>query len=293
MKSQNHFTGYAHAIPFPLNELPEGTSHLCSNARENVEKMNKKTGVSFSPADWQVKRYRFTLIELLVVIAIIAILAAMLLPALGNVRGKGRQISCVGNIKNLSVAMATYLEHNKNFYPYGEWAWGASSSGWMYVLYTGKYLPVPKWGTGGKGNRDISKSKVSVWTCAERTQSGAFPLICATQTHNEPRHWGLITRTAEEAGAQPRNLAMVKKPHSVAFFTCVGPGGGTIQVLQRMYAYGSPSNKTKLQRGEFTRHPGKQGNYSFVDGHIETLKLQQILNNHRNMFWPEFNSLYK
>ena len=98
----------------------------------------------------------FTLIELLVVIAIIAILAAMLLPALGNVRGKGRQISCVGNIKNLSVAMAAYLEHNKNFYPYGEWAWGASPySGWMDVLYTGKYLPVPKWGTSGKGNRDI------------------------------------------------------------------------------------------------------------------------------------------
>ena len=242
----------------------------------------------------KVAKRDFTLIELLVVIAIIAILAAMLLPALNNVRGKGRQISCVGNIKNLSVAMATYLEHNKNFYPYGEWAWGDSDySGWMDVLYTGKYLPVPKWGTGGKGNRDISTSKVSVWTCAERTKSGAFPLICATQTHNEPRHWGLITIAAETAGAQPRNLAMVKKPHSVAFFTCVGPGGGTIQVLQRMYAYGSPSNKKRLENGEFTRHPGRQGNYSFVDGHIETLKLQQILNNHRNMFWPEFNSLYK
>ena len=277
---------------FTLIELLVIMTHLCGNFVRYILKTDNIKRNFLSPAHGQVKQYCFTLIELLVVIAIIAILAAMLLPALGNVRGKGRQISCVGNIKNLSVAMAAYLEHNKNFYPYGEWAWGASPSGWMYVLYTGKYLPVPKWGTGGKNNRDISTSKVSVWTCAERTKSGAFPLICATQTHNEPRHWGLITKTAEEAGAQPRNLAMVKKPHSVAFFTCVG-SGGTIQVLQRMYAYGSPSNKTKLQRGEFTRHPGKQGNYSFVDGHIETLKLQQILNNHRNMFWPEFNSLYK
>ena len=41
MKSQKHFTGYAHATPFPLNELPEGTS-LCCNGTENVKKMNKK-----------------------------------------------------------------------------------------------------------------------------------------------------------------------------------------------------------------------------------------------------------
>ena len=45
MKSQKHFTGYAHATPFPLNELPEGTS-LCCNGTENVKKMNKKKMVS-------------------------------------------------------------------------------------------------------------------------------------------------------------------------------------------------------------------------------------------------------
>ena len=81
---------------------------------------------------------RFTLIELLVVIAIIAILAAMLLPALSKARDKAMEIACVNNTKQLNVAFSLYTNDSKNKYPRVCHVFnpsgngGSNSSGWVY-----------------------------------------------------------------------------------------------------------------------------------------------------------------
>jgi len=101
----------------------------------------------------------FTLIELLVVIAIIAILAAMLLPALARSKEEAQKTTCTGNLKQMGLTLNMYCDDNQAVMPYCGWDGGGGtdpSPGWLYTL------PIPK-GLVGAGRDAIADPFIAPW----------------------------------------------------------------------------------------------------------------------------------
>ena len=89
----------------------------------------------------------FTLIELLVVIAIIAILAAILLPALQSARERAQGTKCINNLKQMGIVATTYLNDHRGFWPAANTT--NKEQAWQGQLIKGKYM-------GGDYRNDIS-----------------------------------------------------------------------------------------------------------------------------------------
>jgi prepilin-type N-terminal cleavage/methylation domain-containing protein/prepilin-type processing-associated H-X9-DG protein len=121
-------------------------------------------------------RRAFTLIELLVVIVIIAILASLLLSALGRAKASAQRTQCLSQTKQLALAQQMYAQDNREFIPWPNW--GSGFQGWLYTPANGgppEPSDPPETVYAGGTLWSYIKDVRIYWCPSDRTNTSYFP----------------------------------------------------------------------------------------------------------------------
>ncbi|NLF60712.1 MAG: DUF1559 domain-containing protein [Lentisphaerae bacterium] len=226
-------------------------------------------------------RHPFTLIELLVVIAIIAILAAMLLPALSKARDKARAISCTNNMKTLGLAAIMYTDDENGYLPCAGLGLAYMNHCWPVKLfpYVGVMCGPAGWypQSASMFHCPSNITEIPAWLKANN-HGGMNSYVCNAAVMDQFHVDGNV-----DGWKGHRLLDSIPRSSATILFAEAHIGGNGLRFSDqavKCYNKGftweySRQNAAKADDSAKLGYHNSRNNWVFCDGHVESLRWEE------------------
>jgi len=215
----------------------------------------------------------FTLIELLVVIAIIALLAALLLPALSKAKESGRRAACVSNLHQIALAMQMYGHDQNDYLPANRYVNGDIwvDEGWDLTLMRAGYLKAT--GVTPVGFSPFATTKCPVFLCPSDTVPQPWGAQRRSYSGNRG-HWSFLCGWIGTYYKTCRFNRIVNPSEFILLGEVDYLGANILTVMATASIdYGITSSAHAAAGDVYS------GNYAFADGSVRWLTSDQAADN--------------